>query len=142
MLLGEYRQAMDSMGQVVLPNQVLSELRGTLVVARGFERNLILYSEQQWRDLAAKLMGKPISDHAVRTLRRRLFSDAAELSVNGDGLITLPASLRKFAGIQNEVILTGMYDHLELWSVQEWSQILQTVVEQDPNGEQWDGLGL
>jgi DNA-binding transcriptional regulator/RsmH inhibitor MraZ len=75
MLLGEYRQAMDSMGQVVLPNQVLSELRGTLVVARGFERNLILYSEQQWR-------------------------------------------------------------------VQEWSQILQAVVEQDPNGEQWDGLGL
>ena len=141
MLLGEHRQAINGMGQVALPEQVLSELVGAFVVTRGFERNLILFPEQEWRELAGRLMSKPISDHDVRTLRRRLFSDAVEVTVDADGRIKLPPSLREFAGINGEVILVGMYDHVELWSVEQWSQILESV-EASSVSEQWDELGV
>jgi MraZ protein len=142
MILGEYRHAVDVTGHLTLPEQVLSELEGAFVVTRGFEGNLILYPRLQWRDLAGRLVAKPISDQTVRTLRRRLFSGAIELSPDRDGRIVLPAYLREFAGIQGEVVLAGMYDHVELWSVERWLQILESAVEADMTGEQWDDLGL
>ena len=129
------------MGQLVLPEQVLSELDGALVVTRGFERNLILFPDQEWRELAGKLMAKPISDHEVRAMRRRLFSDAVEISADANGRIILPPSLREFAGINGQVILTGMFNYVELWSVEQWAQVLESV-EECSNGEQWDKLGI
>lgn len=129
------------MGQLALPQQVLAELEGSLVITRGFERNLILFSNQQWRKLVDKLLDKPISNQDVRTLRRRLFSDALELTPDEDGRITLPSSLRKFAGINGQVVLTGMYNHVELWSVENWSQVL-TSIEADFPGDHWDKFGV
>ena len=142
MILGEHKQAVDVTGQLALPEQILNDLQGAFVVTRGFERNLILYPGLQWRELAGRLMAKPISNHTVRILRRRLFSGAVELSANKDGRVVLPATLREFAGIQGEVVLAGMYDHVELWSVERWSQILESAVEADMTSEQWDDLAL
>ena len=90
MILGEHRQAINGMAQKVLPDRVLSQLDGALVVTRGFERNLILFPDQEWRELAGKLLAKPISDQDVRTLRRRLFSDAVEVTADANGRIILP----------------------------------------------------
>ena len=141
MILGEHRVAVDRHGWLALPEEIYSQLKGDLVVARGFERNLILFPEQEWRELAGKLMAKPISNFDVRTFRRRLFSSAMELSPDKNGRIQLPSSLREFAGINGEMVLTGMYDHVEFWSVDKWSQILVSV-EADSAGEHWDGLGF
>ena len=141
MLLGEHRQAVDTRGQLALPQQVLSELEGPLVITRGFERNLILFPNQQWRELADKLLDKPISNQDVRILRRRLFSDAIEVTPDKDGRITLPLSLRKFAGINGQVILTGMYNHVELWSEESWTQVLESI-EADGSGDQWNQINI
>lgn len=141
MLLGEHKQAVDGMGQLALPRQILSELEGSLVVTRGFDRNLILFTDQEWRKLADKLAAKPISNQDVRILRRRLFSNAVELTPNEDGRIILPSSLRKFAGINGQVILTGMYNHVELWSEAYWTQVLESI-EADSTGDQWNQLDI
>jgi MraZ protein len=141
MILGEHRLAIDRLGWLALPEQIRSELKGDLIVTRGFDRNLILYPDLGWRALAGKLMAKPISNLDVRTFRRRLFGSAMQLAPDKNGRIQLPSSLREFAGINGELILTGMYDHVELWSVEEWSQILNSV-QADSAGEHWDSLGI
>jgi MraZ protein len=141
MILGEHRLAIDPLGWLALPEQIHSELKGDLIVTRGFDHNLILYPDLEWRALAGKLMAKPISNFDVRTFRRRLFGSAMKLSPDENGRIQLPSSLRQFAGINGELVLTGMYDHVELWSVQHWSQVLDSV-EADSAGVHWDGLGI
>ncbi len=141
MLLGEHRQAINSKGQLVIPEKVLTELDGDLVVTRGFERNLLLFREREWRELAEKLLTEPISNHEVRDLRRRLFSAAEVLLADANGRVTLPASLRDFAGINGEVILAGMFDYLELWSVEQWLPLKESV-EANSDGGRWDKIGV
>lgn len=141
MLLGEHKRAINSRGQLVLPEQVLIELNGDLVVTRGFERNLLLFREQEWRELAGKLLAEPISSREVRNLRRRFFSAAEIVSPDANGRVNLPASLREFAGINGDLILAGMYDYIELWSVEQWLPVKE-MVEANSDGGRWDSLGV
>jgi MraZ protein len=141
MLLGEYRQSISSSGRFELPEQVLAGIEGGLVIARGFDQNLILFPAAEWRKLAQSLLGKPISDHNVRTLRRRLFSAAEIVIPDENGRITLPQALRSFAGINGEVILSGMYNHVELWSAERWLPERALIESEDPGGL-WDGIDI
>lgn len=36
------------------------------------------------------------------------------------GRVLLPAVLREFAGIEKEVVLAGVADHIEIWSKDRW----------------------
>ena len=125
----------------MIPEQVLAELEGDLVVTRGFEQNLILFPAHAWRELAGKLLARPISNREVRALRRRLFSAAVEVSPDKNGRVILPASLREFAGINGELVLAGMGDYAELWSVEEWLPLLESVTE-NSNSERWNDIGI
>jgi MraZ protein len=141
MLLGEHRQAINSKGLLVIPEKVLTELDGDLVVTRGFERNLLLFREREWRKLAEKLLAEPMSNREVRDLRRRFFSAAEVMLPDANGRVTLPASLREFAGINGEVILAGMFDYFELWSVEQWLPLKESV-EANSDGGRWDKIGV
>lgn len=141
MLLGEHRKAINSKGQIVIPEQVLRELDGDLVITRGFDRNLLLFPKKEWRILAEKLLAEPISNRDMRTLRRRLFSGAEEISADSGGRIALPASLREFAGINGELILAGMFDYIEIWSTDQWKPALESA-EANVDDGRWDNIGI
>ena len=36
--------------------------------------------------------------------------------------ILLPATLRKFAGIEKDVVLAGLLNRIEIWSEEKWNQ--------------------
>ncbi len=141
MLLGEHRKAINSKGQVAIPEQVLRELDGNLVITRGFERNLLLFPKQEWRSLAEKLLAQPLTNRDIRNLRRRLFSGAVEISADSSGRIALPASLREFAGINGELVLAGMFDYLEIWSIDQWLPVLEAA-EAGADDGRWDTIGI
>ena len=140
MLLGEYKQAVDRNGQTYLPNRVMGELDDDFVLTRGFEKNLLLYSLAEWRKLADKLLAKPISGHDIRALRRRLFSAAVKVTPEPNGRFVIPQSLLDYAGIDDEVVMAGLFDHLELWSIENWLPVLADA-EAD-GGDRWDELAI
>lgn len=141
MFLGEHKQPVSESGRLQLPEQILSELEDGLVVARGFDNNLILFPEQEWQVLAGNLLKQPLTRHDVRSLRRRLFSAAEALVPDRNGRITLSAPLREFAGINGEVILAGMYGYVELWSPERWRSVRETI-ESDSGAAAWDDIGI
>lgn len=141
MFLGEYRQAVNERGQLLVPEQVLSGLAGDLVLTRGFERNLVLFPDEEWRRIAEKLVGRPISNSEVRAFRRRLFSGAVQVKPDANGRIEIPSSLREFAGINGEVVVAGLFDHLELWSVDQWQSVVESATE-NSDSDRWDGIGI
>ena len=68
----------------------------------------------------------PLSREA-RDLRRFFFSGAAEADVDRSGRILVPATLARHAGLEREVVVTGNYDHLELWNPPAWEKHLNAV---------------
>ena len=141
MFLGEYRQAMDEKGRLLLSSQYSIELASGMVVTRGFDRNLMLFPRDGWQLLAQKILNQPLSNQQSRALRRRFFSSAIVLNADQYGRIQIPASLCDFAGLEGEVVLAGMYDFLEIWNIQTWQSVYD-VINNGENDSIWETVGV
>jgi MraZ protein len=128
MFLGEYEHSVDSKGRMAIPAKFREELAAGLVVTRGFDQNLLLYPMAAWREVAERVNALPMAQPATRNLRRLLFASAADLEVDKQGRILLPANLREYAGIDGEAIVAGMDTFIEIWSKDRW----QTVIDSFP----------
>ncbi len=141
MFLGEYTHTIDDKGRLTIPAKFRGDMASGLVVTRGFDQNLMVFPLSGWQDLAERILSRPMTDESVRTFRRRVFSGAVDLTPDRQGRIVLPAYLRKFAAIEGEVVVAGMYNYLEVWSVSYW-QSLRESVENSSDSARWDDLGI
>jgi MraZ protein len=116
-------------------------LAAGLVVTRGLDNNLMIFPLNSWQELAERIISRPLSDGEMRAFRRRIFSGAADLEPDRQGRIILPPHLREFAGINGEVIVSGMYDHVEVWSVDSWTAERQSL-DAANDADRWDDLGI
>lgn len=139
MFLGEFRHTIDEKGRLTIPAKYRGLLANGMVVTRGFDRNLMAFSLEGWEELAERIKSLPISDPSAREFRRRVFSGAIDLVPDRQGRILLPPYLREFAAIDADVVIAGMYNHLEIWNSQSW----QVVRESSEGDEQrWENLGI
>ncbi len=120
MFLGEYTHSIDDKGRLTIPAKFRGDLAAGLVLTRGFDQNLMIYPLTGWQTLAERIQEKPVADKLMREFRRRVFSGATDLSPDRQGRIIVPPFLREFAGIDGEAVVVGMFDYLELWSVERW----------------------
>jgi len=141
MFLGEYTHTIDDKGRLTIPSKFRGDMASGLVVTRGFDQNLMVFPLTGWQDLAERILSRPMTDESVRTFRRRVFSGAVDLLPDRQGRIVIPAYLREFAGIDGEVVVAGMYNYLEIWSVPYW-QNLRESVENSSDSARWDDLGI
>ncbi len=141
MFLGEFTHSIDDKGRLTIPAKFRGELAAGLVVTRGFDQNLVVYTLAGWKDLAARIAAKPVTDPGMRAFRRRVFSGAVDLEPDRQGRILIPDYLRDFAGITNEVVIAGMFDYLELWSSEAWASERESV-ENSSDADRWAALGI
>jgi MraZ protein len=141
MFLGEFTHSIDDKGRLTIPAKFRGELAAGLVVTRGFDQNLVVYTMAGWEELAAKIAARPVADAEMRAFRRRVFSGAIDLEPDRQGRILLPDYLREFAGITNEVVIAGMFDYLELWSSEAWVTVRQSA-ENSSDAGRWADLGI
>lgn len=141
MFLGEYKHTLDEKARLTIPAKFRGLLASGLVVTRGFDQNLMLFPVEGWQELAQRISQRPLADEDVRMFRRRLFSGAVDLIPDRQGRILLPPYLRDFAAIQNDVIITGMFNYLELWNSDAWDDIRQSIERNDDVGR-WEDLGI
>ncbi len=140
MFLGEYTHTIDEKGRLTIPAKFRGELASGLVVTRGFDQNLMIFPLDEWQDLAERILSRPLGDEGMRTFRRRVFSGAVDLMPDRQGRIVLPSYLREFAAIDSEVIVAGMYNYVEIWSVDAWSSVRDSIEDSDTT--RWDDLGI
>jgi len=121
MFLGDYQHTLDAKGRVSLPAKFRAELAGRLVVAKGFEGCLSVYSVEEFDRFVGTLMAKQDFDPEVRLLRRKLTSGAQEVELDSAGRISLTQQLREYAGLKKDVAVTGNGDRIEIWDSERWA---------------------
>ncbi|MCO5183518.1 MAG: division/cell wall cluster transcriptional repressor MraZ [Anaerolineae bacterium] len=141
MFLGEYTHSIDDKGRLTIPAKFRGDLAAGLVLTRGFDQNLMIYPLTGWQTLAERIQEKPVADKLMREFRRRVFSGATDLSPDRQGRIIVPPFLREFAGIDGEAVVVGMFDYLELWSVERW-EAQRTSIEDGSDDMRWQDLGI
>ena len=141
MFLGEYKHTIDDKGRLIIPAKYRGELAAGLVVTRGLDQNLVIYTLEGWKELAERVTSQSLSNPKMRDLRRRLFSAAVDLMPDRQGRILLPQQLRKFAGIDAVVVVAGMYDYAEIWGIDQWQQRREQI-ENPVDDTYWEDIGI
>ncbi len=122
MFIGEYRHTIDEKGRIALPAKFKNALKDGAVVTRGLDNCLFLYPKLEWVNLASRLASLPISQADNRAFARLMLAGAMDVFLDKQGRIVLPDYLRQYAGLGREVVLTGLYNRLEIWSREVWEQ--------------------
>ncbi|MBX0327625.1 division/cell wall cluster transcriptional repressor MraZ [Oscillochloris sp. ZM17-4] len=143
MFLGEFEHSIDEKGRVAVPARFREELGEGMVLTRGFDLCLQAFPRQVWQQLSQKVSSLSLGSPEARSLRRMLFSNAAEVEVDRQGRILVPQNLREYAGLAEQVVITGMDTYFELWSAERWRAVMDQL---DTSGagiaEQLAALGI
>ena len=121
MFLGEYQHTLDAKGRVSLPRKFRDATGGRLVVSKGFERSLAVYTVEGYEAFLAGLVSGGDMTRDVRAVRRHFTVGADEVEVDSAGRISLKPQLREFAGLDRDVIVAGVGDHMEIWDAAAWA---------------------
>lgn len=122
MFLGEFEYRIDEKGRVPLPPKFRKELKDGVVLSAGPEKCIIAYSLVEWNKFAASLTSGAVAASKMRRLNRAFFATAFNLSVDKQGRIALPIPLREYAGIEEELVIIGANNYLELWDKTQWDE--------------------
>ena len=120
MFFGEYTYKVDDKGRVPLPPKFRRELKLGMVLTKGLERYIAVYTTAEWKRVSDSLSAKAVSPASLRRLTRSLFGSAFSASFDGQGRIVLPYALREYAGIADSAIVVGANNSVELWSEDDW----------------------
>ncbi|MFC1734593.1 division/cell wall cluster transcriptional repressor MraZ [Candidatus Hydrogenedentota bacterium] len=133
MFYGEYFHSLDEKNRVGLPSKIRDLLRAeqidSIVVTRGLEHCLFAYTPEEWRKLVDKLSSLPVTKSGARKLTRMFFSGASVTRPDRQGRFIVPQNLKKYAGINKEVVFIGVHDRLEIWSKEAWEEFSSTTEE-------------
>ncbi|MDI3297704.1 MAG: division/cell wall cluster transcriptional repressor MraZ [Bacillota bacterium] len=122
MLIGEYRHSLDAKGRVTIPARLRDELGARVILTRGLDRCLFVYSVEDWERLRAGLAQLPFTQADVRAFARLFFAGAVEGEVDRQGRLLIPPMLREYGGIDREIAILGVSDRLEIWAAEVWEE--------------------
>jgi len=120
MFFGEFSYRIDEKGRVPIPPRFRRELKEGVVLTPGTEQCITAYPLSEWTKLATTLTTGLVTRSKLRSLNRAIFATAFSLSIDGQGRIPLPIPLRQYAGIEDEVVIAGANNYLELWNKKHW----------------------
>ena len=127
MLIGEYEHTLDDKNRVTLPAKFREAFTDGVVLTRGMEGCIYAYPREAWERLAEDIASlDPLSPEA-RLIRRFFFSGAALDAPDRQGRITVPPALIARSRLRRDVVVAGVYDHVELWDRDTWREQLERV---------------
>jgi len=143
MFIGEYQYSLDDKGRLALPTKFRQSLSKGAVVTRGLDGCLWLFTKDEWKNLAEKLVKMPISQANSRAFSRLMLAGAMDVSLDKLGRIIIPEYLRQYAGFSKKVVMAGLYSRLEIWDEDKWTQYKQNTEKDSTDiAEQIGELGI
>ncbi len=130
MFFGEFEYRIDEKGRVPIPPRFRRELREGVVLTPGTEKCITAYPLAEWKKLATSFTSSSVTPNKLRRLQRALFATAFSVNIDGQGRVVLPIPLRQYAGIEDEVVIAGANNYLELWNKDLWESEKAISLEQ------------
>ena len=125
MFFGTYTPKLDEKGRLFLPAKFRDQLVEGLVVTRGQERCLTVWSLTDFGRLTDRLREAPVTNKNTRDYVRMLFAAASQEVPDKQGRISIPAPLREYASLEKDVVVIGSMNRIEIWDPAAWASYSQ-----------------
>lgn len=134
MLLGEYSHTIDTKGRLIIPAKFRGDLGERFIITRGLDGCVFGYPMKAWHELEDKLQELPLAKRESRTITRFFYSAATECSIDKQGRINIPDTLRQYADLKKACAVVGVSSRFEIWNNERWESYAKEA------GEDFDAL--
>ncbi|MBU0612248.1 division/cell wall cluster transcriptional repressor MraZ [Patescibacteria group bacterium] len=124
MLIGEYIHTIDEKNRISLPVKFRQEMGKKVVMTRGLDKCLFIFTIKEWNKISADLSALPWLKADARAFNRRIFGGATEIEVDTVGRMLIPEFLKSEANLAgaSKAVLVGVDNRVELWNEKIWSE--------------------
>ena len=133
MLLGTHTPKLDDKGRLILPAKFRDELSEGVVITRGQERCLYVFSKSEFSSVHEKIRQAPVTSEDARKYLRVFLSGATDDQPDKQGRVLLPQLLREYAGLQKDLVIIGVGSRAEIWDAASWQTYLESNEENFAN---------
>lgn len=142
MFLGEYEHSLDDKGRLTLPARFRDRLASGVVVTRGLDGCLFVFTKEEWNKIVSALDERlSFTKKSARAFARFFFSGAADIIPDRQGRVLIPSFLRNYASLNSEVVIIGANNRLEIWNPERWRETLSEVeANAEMIAEQFDDI--
>ena len=128
-LYGQYYHSLDPKNRVSMPAKFRDQLGSHFVITQGLNNCLFVFSDEEFQHLADLLNALPMAKG--QPLLHFFFSGAADVEPDKVGRVLLPEHLKKYAGIDKDVVINGCGKRAEIWNAAEWTRLQESVTAED-----------
>jgi MraZ protein len=122
--LGTHSPRLDEKGRLFLPAKFRDELAEGVVITKGQERCLYVFPMAEFRRVTEAMSQAPVTQKTVRDYSRVFFASASDEVPDKQGRITVPPSLREYAGLSRDCVVIGANTRVEVWDAAAWESYL------------------
>jgi MraZ protein len=120
--VGRYEHSLDIKGRVILPAKFRPQFERGGYLAQQSEGCIALWTPGEFDRQMSVMQEKASSGRAHRNRARLWASTSADVEIDRQGRMAIPAHLRTFAGLENDVLVHGAIDRVELWNPSAWAE--------------------
>jgi MraZ protein len=119
--LGTYTPKLDEKGRIILPAKFWDELAGGVVLTRGQDRCVYVYSAREFEEVHDRIRQAPVTSKQARDYVRLLLSGAHAETPDKQRRVTIPQGLRSYAGLGRDLVVIGAGSRAEIWDAEAWN---------------------
>ena len=130
---GNTEHGLDSKGRLNIParfRDVLTKKYDDRLVVVPWRDCLRVYPLIEWAKFEQRLMTGHLSAKKDRKIRL-LTGRSAELMIDKNGRIVIPAQMRKERDLDGSLVLTGMGPFFEIWDQEKYTAMMAEVGDED-----------
>ncbi len=123
MLLGTFVPKLDEKGRIILPAKFNDDFSSGVVMARGQEHAIYVYSQREFEGLVERMQQQaPALGKKGRDYLRLFLSGATQELPDKQHRVTIPAMLREYAGLDRDLTVIGAGSRAEIWDTAAWNE--------------------
>jgi len=119
-LTGNYEHTLDDKGRLAIPAKFRDRLGDTVILTVSDGMYILGYPLSEWESLEEGWTNLSATLEDDAEFLRIIYSQAVDCEIDKQGRILLPARLRDYAQIKDNVVIAGVGRWLEIWSRENW----------------------
>ncbi len=117
---GTYTLRMDDKGRVTLPARYRETFANGVMLARGQDHCLYVFTYEGFESFADDAINAPITDERARGYQRYLLANTDEQRPDAQGRVSIPPRMREYARLTKDLVIAGIGHRMEIWDAAEW----------------------
>jgi MraZ protein len=119
---GNFERSLDAKGRLILPAKLRSEFGESAFLTSNVDGCLALYDKEDMEVQRTAMLERSKGSQEDRMIARVWSSSTSEVTFDAQGRIPIPQASRSWAGLDNDVLVIGAIDKVELWSPSKYAE--------------------